>query len=145
MEHIQEIERILQEIEAAADPGTKAIIRRLVEVILEFHGEAVRRIVELSGVPLVRAFARDEAVSALLLLYGLHPEDFETRIRRAVDRLPGVELLEIADSVVRVKSTAPRDVVERALYAAAPEIAVIEIEGARAAPEFVPVEALFSR
>ena len=29
---------------------------------------------------------------SLLLLYGLHPEDFETRVRRAVDGIPHVEL-----------------------------------------------------
>src|SRR5581483_10015635 len=110
-------------IEATADPGTKAQVRRLVEGILEFHGEGLARILELSGESLVRTLARDELVSALLLLYGLHPEGFEARVRRAVDKLQGVELIGIADFVVRVKSTAPRQVVEQALYAAAPEIA----------------------
>ena len=145
MEHIQEIEKIICDIEATADPGTKAQVRRLVEGILEFHGEGLARILELSGESLVRTLARDELVSALLLLYGLHPEGFEARVRRAVDKLQGVELIGIADFVVRVKSTAPRQVVEQALYAAAPEIAAVEIDRPPAAPEFVPLEALFSR
>jgi hypothetical protein len=144
VEHIQEIERTIREIEATADPNTKAGVRRLVEGILEFHGEALSRILELSGETLVRTLARDELVAALLLLYGLHPDDFETRVRRAIDKLQGVELLEIADFSVRLKTTAPRASIEQALYAAAPEITAIESDGPAAAAAFVPLEALFS-
>jgi hypothetical protein len=145
VEHIQEVERILHDIEATADPGTRAEVRRLVEGILEFHGAALSRILELSGEPLVRTLARDELVAAMLLLYGLHPEDFATRVQRAVDKLPGVELLQIADFVVRLKGAVPREVIEKALFAAAPEIDAIEIDGPPASPSFVPLEALFSR
>jgi hypothetical protein len=84
-------------------------------------------------------------VSALLLLYGLHPEDFDARVRRAVDKLQGVELLGISDSVVRVKGTVSREVIEQALYAAAPEIADVEIDGPPGPASFVPLEALFNR
>jgi len=146
MENAQEIERLIAEIEASADPATRTGVRQLVEAILEFHGAGLARMVELAGEDVVRTFARDDLAAALLLLYELHPESFETRVQRAIDRLQGVELLGIADSVVRVKSTAPREVIEQALYAAAPEVAAIEIEGEpRASSSFVPLEALFSR
>ncbi len=102
--------------------------------------------VELAGEPAVRAFAHDELAASLLLLYGLHPEDFETRVARAVDRLPGVELAGITDFAVRLKGSAARQSVEEVLYAAAPEISAIEIEGETAEmASFVPVEALLGR
>jgi hypothetical protein len=144
VDHIKEIERIILDIETTADPRTVAEVRRLVEAILEFHGEAIGRMLELAGEPMVRTFAREEAVSALLLLYGYHPENFEARVQRAIDKLQGVDLLGISGSIVRVKSTVPREVVEQALYTAAPEIAAIEIDGPPATPSFVPLEALFS-
>jgi hypothetical protein len=143
MAHVQEIEGLIGEIEATADPHTRDGVRRLVEAILGYHEEAVSRMLELAGEPAVRGFARDDLVASLLLLYGLHPEDFETRVRRAVDRIPGVELAGITDFAVRLKGSAARDAVEQALFAAAPEIAAIEMEGASAASEaFVPIEAL---
>jgi hypothetical protein len=146
MEHIQEIERLIAQIEASADPGTKAGVRQLVEAILEFHGEALARILEMAGESQVREFARDDLGASLLLLYGLHPEEFPTRVQRALDKLPGVELVGIADLQVRVKGSASRQTIEQALFAAAPEIASIEIDGeSEAAASFVPLEALFTR
>jgi len=145
MEHIQDIERLISRIEETADPGTKAGVRELVQAILEFHGAGLNRIVELSGEPLVREFARDEAVAPLLLLYGLHPDTLEVRVRRAVDKLQGVDLAAIQDGVVRIKSDVSREAIEEVLYAAAPEIAAIDIETAAASSSFVPLEALFTR
>jgi hypothetical protein len=146
MENVQDIERLIGEIEASADPATRTGVRQLVEAILEFHGAGIARMVELAGEGVVRSFARDDLAGALLLLYGLHPEGFETRVQRALDRVQGVELVGIVDFVVRVKGTAPREAIEQALYAAAPEVAAIEIEGeSRASSSFVPVEALLSQ
>jgi hypothetical protein len=146
MPHVQEIEELIREIEESADPHTRDQMRRLVAAILGYHEEAVSRMVELAGEASTRGFARDELVASLLLLYGLHPDDFETRVRRAVDRIPGVELAGIADFAVRLRGSAPRETLEQALFAAAPEISAIEIEGASAAgAAFVPVEALLSK
>ena len=146
MAHVQEIEELIQAIEGSADPNTRDQVRRLVEAILGYHEEAVSRMLELAGDAAVRSFARDELVASLLLLYGLHPDDFETRVRRAVDRIPGVELAGIADFTVRLRGSAPQEAIEQALFAAAPEIAAIEIDSASAATAaFVPVEALFAK
>ena len=79
MENVQDIERLITEIEATADPATRTGVRQLVEAILEFHGSGLARMVELAGEGVVRSFARDDLASALLLLYGLHPESFEAR------------------------------------------------------------------
>jgi hypothetical protein len=146
MEHAQEIERLIAELEATADPATRKGVRQLVEAILEFHGAGLTRMVELAGEPVVRSFARDELAAALLLLYGLHPESFEARVQRALDKVQGVELVGIADSMVRVKGSATRETIEQALFAAAPEVTAIEIDGEKqATSSFVPLEALLIR
>jgi hypothetical protein len=98
-----------------------------------------------SNPALPQAFARDELVASLLLLYDLHPEDFATRVQRAVDAMPYVELVAISERNVRVKLAAPvpRETLEDVIYAAAPETEEIEVEGATAAgAAFVPVGAL---
>jgi hypothetical protein len=146
MQYVQEIEGLIREIEASADPNTRELVHRLVEVILGYHEEAVSRMVELAGEPATRDFARDELAASLLLLYGLHPDDFETRVRRAVDRIPGVELTGIEDFAVRLKGSAPREAVEQALFAAAPEVSEINFEGASGdGAAFVPIEALLGK
>ena len=145
MEHIRQIEERIREVESAADPGTRAGVRELVSAILEYHGAGLARMLEIAGEATTREFARDPLAASLLLLYDLHPEDFETRVRRAVDGLPGVLLVGSSDGVVSLRAVSPatsRQAVEQALYAAAPEIAAIEIEGLQESSSFVPLEAL---
>ena len=146
MEHVEVIERLIREIEETADPHTRDGVRRLVEAILGYHEQALSRLIELAGESTLRTVARDELVAGLLLLYGLHPDDFEIRVRRAVERIPGVEVVDITDFAVRLSGSAPRETIELALFAAAPEISSIEVEGAPpGASSFVPVEALLSK
>jgi hypothetical protein len=99
-----------------------------------------------AGYRIFDQFAADELVGSLLLLYGLHPEDFETRVRRAIDSVPYLELAGTDDGVVRVRSTSAsvsREAVEQIIYSAAPEATAVHIEAAHsAASSFVPVEAL---
>ena len=91
MEGIQRIEALIGQIEALADPETRSTVRELVSAILEYHGEGFARVLEIVQDPVViHALGRDEVAGSLLLLYGLHPEDFETRVRRAVDGIPHV-------------------------------------------------------
>lgn len=144
MEHIGRIEELIRELESTADPGTRAGLRELVAAILEYHGAGLGRMVEIAGEAVTREFARDPLAASLLLLYNLHPEEFQTRVRRAVDGLPGVLLTGFDGAVVRLRAisaSTSREALEQALYAAAPEIAGIELEGA-ASPSFVPLEAL---
>jgi Fe-S cluster biogenesis protein NfuA len=92
--------------------------------------------------------ASDPLVSSLLVLYGLHPLDFETRVTQAVERVnPKVrkgggelELLGVETGVVRVHlavvghacgSTGKtlKALVEDALYEAAPDMESLLVEG----------------
>jgi hypothetical protein len=151
MERIRQIETLIAQIESAADPEMRARVQELVEAILEFHGAGLERMLELAGEGsgLVREFARDELVSSMLLLYDLHPDDFSTRVQRAVDSLPAVELLGVEGKMVRLRALrdgVDRDSVERVIYAAAPEASAVEIENLEpVSGGFVPLDALTSR
>jgi len=145
-ERIQAIEGLIRQVEESADPATRAGVRELVQAILEYQGAGLERIADLAGEPLVRQFARDDLIGSLLLLYGLHPEDFATRVQRAIDEIPYVELAGISDFNVRVKVMAggeiSREALEQSIFAAAPETESVDIEGLATPASFVPVEAL---
>ncbi len=153
MERIEQIEGLIRQLEASADPATMAGVRELVEAILEYHGAGLERTLDIvrqstGGEAAVREIGRDVLSGSLLLLYGLHPEDFETRVKRAVDAIPGVLLTGLSDGVVRLRATSPetsREAVEQILYSAAPEVAGVEIEGLRPGSAFVPLEAILAQ
>ncbi len=92
-------------------------------------------------------------VSSLLVLYGLHPDDLETRVTRAVEQVRPkvqrnggeVELLGTEDGIVRLRlglaghscaSTGDtlQSTVEEAIYEAAPDLASIVVEGLEGKP-----------
>ncbi|MGB7922556.1 MAG: NifU family protein [Pyrinomonadaceae bacterium] len=165
---IQRIEGLLHQIEAMSDPEARASALELVQSLMELHGAGLERMLEITaeaGVPghaVIDDFAADELVGGLLLLYGLHPVDLETRVMQALDKVRpyleshggNVEVLGINDGVVRLRlqgsckscpssSMTLKLAIEEAIYEAAPDVASIEAEGALeqvAAPSgFVPL------
>lgn len=112
----------------------------------------------------------DERVSGLLLLHGLHPQPLEARVKQAVDKLRPqlgtqgikVELVSVSQEEAKlslsggsngkaIKMTALQQEIERAVFALAPELAAVRIEGstetdARAVEvAFVPVSSIGRR
>lgn len=150
------IEQLLAELEKGPDSPARAHARELARILLDLHGDGIERMLEIAcehgaqGRALIDEMARDESVAALLLLHGLHPLDFETRVRQALERVRpilamhggNVELIEIGqDRVVRLSlkgscNGCPSSqhtltgTIEEAVYAAAPETGGIEVEGA---------------
>jgi Fe-S cluster biogenesis protein NfuA len=122
----------------------------LTRSLMELHGEALDRLMEIvaqagdSGYALMDDFAGDDLVASLLLLYGLHPYDLETRVKKALDGARpflqshggDVELLGVIDGTVRLRLAGNcRDcssstmtlklAIERAIYEAAPDVTEI--------------------
>jgi len=89
---IQRIGEIVEQLESAADPNARAMAKELLESLMALHGAALERILEIAsengepGQTLIRECGRDELVSSVLLLYGLHPESLRTRVTRAVEK-----------------------------------------------------------
>jgi len=154
---IQRIEELVGKIEALPDPEARATGVELLQSLMELNASGIERMLEMTaetgaaGQSLIDDFARDEIVRGLLLLYGLHPLELETRVRQALDEVrPAlashggeVELLGIDDGIVRVRlhgsnsnghscpaTTATlKQSIEAAIYDAAPDLVALEVEG----------------
>jgi hypothetical protein len=151
------------------NPEEAARSRELLESVMDLHGEALERILLRlrgageAGSEVIRGLSADPVVSSVLLLYGLHPEDFETRVRRAIEssgpalRPYGVyvELAGVSGGTVRIRfrgvdsaftARTVKAAVEDQLYAAAPDAASVVFLGLEkfSAPDFVPLEMVAS-
>ena len=111
------IEMLLEQARRFADPDVRAATQEIVQGLLELHAVAFEKLLGVitergpDGLTLIDTIAADELVGNVLLLYGLHPADLETRIRQALDNVQpylaahggGVELLRVANGKVRVR------------------------------------------
>jgi Fe-S cluster biogenesis protein NfuA len=166
-QRLQSIERLLGEIEGAADPSLRTSVQQLVQLVMDLHGAGIERMLELvradatGGEGLIYKLGRDELVASLLVLYGLHPLDLEARVVEALDKARArlrshqgeAELLSIQDGTVRLRlhanghgcgSTAEalKEMVEDAVYQSAPDVTALVVEGAGEKQGFVSLEML---
>ena len=115
-ERVRRIGDLVQEIETIADPATRTSSRVLVQSLMDLHGAAIERTLEIvadageSGLAIIEQLGRDPMVSSVLVLYGLHPEDLDTRIQKAIEKVKPqlrkqgaeVEVLQLHEGVVRL-------------------------------------------
>src|SRR5689334_16827076 len=114
---MRQLEALLADVESINDPAAQVKTAKIIQGLMEFHGAALAAIFENlakqgdAGRSLIDDLASDELVSSLLLLYGLHPLDLETRVKRALEKVKpylhshggNIALLGISsDGVVRV-------------------------------------------
>ena len=89
---IQRIGTIVEQLESASDPGSRALAKELLESLMALHGAGLERMLELAGdtgqagQAFLQKCGQDELVSSLLLLYSLHPDSIETRVTRALEK-----------------------------------------------------------
>jgi Fe-S cluster biogenesis protein NfuA len=156
---IQRIGGLVQEIESIADPAVRATAKDMVQSLMDLHGAALEKALDIvaeagePGMAIIDRLGRDSLVSSVLILYGLHPDDIETRVSEAVDRLRSqlrkqgceIELLGVTDGAIRIHvevgshtcgSTAKtvQATVEGAIYDAAPDLASLVIGGLEEKP-----------
>lgn len=168
-QRLRRIGALIDEIESIADPVARASTRQLVQLVMEFHGLALNRTLEIladsgePGMKLMDQLGRDPMVSGLLVLYGLHPDPWEKRVQKAVEQLEAklrrdgasIELLGMQDGAVHIRITpgahacgstskALKTTVEDAIYEAAPDITALTLEGLDGQPAngFVALEKL---
>ena len=170
-EDIERIGGLVQEIESIADPAVRAATKNLVQSLMDLHGAALEKALDIvaeagePGMSIIDRLGRDSLVSSVLILYGLHPEDIETRVTKAIDRVRPqlrkqgceVELLSVTDGAVRLRvetgshtcgSTAKtvQAALEGAMYDAAPDLTSLVIGGfdEKPASGFVALDKLMS-
>jgi Fe-S cluster biogenesis protein NfuA len=168
---IQRIGGLVQEIESIADPAVRAATKDLVQSLMDLHSAALEKTLEIiaeagePGMDIIDRLGRDSLVSSILILYGLHPEDIESRVAKAVDKVRPqlrkqgceVELLGINDGAILLRaetgshtcgSTAKtvQAALEGAMYDAAPDLTSLVIEGLEEKPAsgFVALDKLMS-
>jgi len=155
---IDRIEQLVHQAESLEDPKARRVAVDLVEAVLKFHAAALERVMDIvassgpAGEEIFDRIAGNDLASSVLLLHGLHPDDLETRVLRAVEKLHHISLLALkADTVtLRVekptgRSATPRKAaIEAAIYQAAPEITTVVIEGLEEPPipNFFPLSKL---
>lgn len=159
----ERIETLLQAIAELPDPRVRAQMEELIQSLLDLFGDGLARVLELTeqspaGDELLGAFAGDELIGSLLLLYGLHPDDLETRVARAVEGVRGyvekhggsIALAGITDGIAHVRlsesctgcsssASTLQPLVEDAIYAAAPDLEGVRVEdpAAPAPPQLI--------
>ena len=151
---VQRIGGLVADLEKIADPESRASAKALMQLLLELHAVGLERTLAIiagngeSGLRLIEDLGRDPLVSSLLVLYNLHPLEMEARITQAIEKVqPRVrkgggelEILGIEGGVVRLHlqvtghacgstKTTLKQMVEDALYEAAPDMSGLVIEG----------------
>jgi Fe-S cluster biogenesis protein NfuA/nitrite reductase/ring-hydroxylating ferredoxin subunit len=153
-ERVPRVEGLLEELEGAGAAVPRDSALELVQALLDLYGDGLRRFVAAVAErdddgAIAAAVARDELVSHLLLLHGLHPVALEARVRGALDEVRpyleshggDVELLAVDDGVVRLalegscngcpsSAVTLKLAIEDAIWKAAPDVERIDAEGA---------------
>ena len=145
----ERVEALLSELRSQAGPQVAATAEELVSCLVELYGAGLATITEILGADeagprLMDKLVADPLVESLLIVHDLHPLDTSTRVRRAVEEvLPqlgshagDVEYLGLDEAgVLRLRleqggcsADTVRDLIDKAVAAAAPEAAGVGVE-----------------
>jgi Fe-S cluster biogenesis protein NfuA len=153
---LSRVEELINALNAAPDSPICLQARELVQALLELHGAGFEKALETihgspaAGQALIDQLAENPLISNLLVLHNLHPLDLETRVRNALESVKprlglhggDVDLVNVtADGAVRLRLEGNchgcpssritlKSSIEEALYAAAPDISALEVDGA---------------
>ena len=153
------IETLVQEIAAFPDPHARTMAQELVQALLEMYGEGLARLLEItaraevSGLALIDTFTRDDLLSSLFLLHGLHPLDLETRVMQALDEVRpylkshggNVEFVKVEKGIAHLRlqgschgcpgsTSTLKLAIEEAIYKVAPDLNGLQVEGVTEPP-----------
>ena len=143
------IDALLDELGASATPAVMDRASELLQCVMTLYGEGLARVVGSIDAATLRGLADDEVVGNLLVLHDLHPDDVDTRVQRALERVRpylgshagGVSLSGVDEhGVVHLRlegscdgcpssSLTVRSAIEDAILVAAPDVVAVEAEG----------------
>jgi Fe-S cluster biogenesis protein NfuA/nitrite reductase/ring-hydroxylating ferredoxin subunit len=145
----ERIEALLDDLGQSTPPPVLARVEELVHAVMSLYGAGLSRLVEVAPADVLRRLADDEVVGNLLVLHDLHPDDVDTRVRRALDSVrpylgshagdvtltgvdtDGVVHLRLEGSCDGCPSSAltVKSAIEDAILVAAPDVVAVEAEG----------------
>jgi Fe-S cluster biogenesis protein NfuA len=168
-EQVKQLGKLITQFENLPDDPARVAGKELVQLLMDIHGAGLERMMEIiiesrsTGQTVIDELGRDSVAGSLLLLYSLHPDDLETRIRKAVETMRPrlrklsctAELESVSEGVVRVNLTMNghscgssgkdlRAIVEDGIYESAPDVVSLEITGLEepSAAGFVALDSL---
>jgi Fe-S cluster biogenesis protein NfuA len=168
-DQIRQLGKLITLFDQYPDGPQKTACKELVQLLMDVHGAGLERMMEIVfesgslGPAIIDNLAKDPAVGSLLVLYSLHPDDLETRVRKAMEQIRprlrklacGAELVRINEGDVQVKVTTSghscgsstkdiRAIVEDGVYEFAPDVVSLEILGLEepSSTGFVALESL---
>jgi hypothetical protein len=164
-EKMRRLGALVGELDQMPGGSSKVATKELIQLLMEVHGTGLERILELvkeAGGTITHRIGEDPIARNLLLLYGLHPDDLETRVVKALDAIKGrlrkldceAKLVSIHEGAVQVRldisghahgSTRKdlRSIVEGGIYDLVPDLTSLTILGAEdESSGFVPLESL---
>jgi len=167
-EWIDKIEGLVRQADSLSDPNARHLAVELLQAVLQLHAAGLNRMMEIiadsgpAAASIIERIKTDDLTSSLLSLHDLHPDDLETRVGRAVQKLEKafaslgarLSLAAIESGTVRLhfestrswSGTPVKTSIENAIFQAAPEIEAVIVEGLKETlpADFVPVSDLFA-
>lgn len=149
----ERIESLVNQLESVADPATRQQVEELIRLLTEMYGAGLGRILHIlneheGSKRVINGLGQDELVGSLLVLHGLHPQNVQTRINYALERLRphlgshggDVKLIKVEQAVAYLRmegachgcpssASTVSFTLKQAIEEAAPEIERIEIVG----------------
>lgn len=171
-DQVRELGKLIARFDQMPEGPQKTACKELVQLLMDVHGAGLDRMMEVvfesgdAGPAIIEKLGQDAVVGWLLLLYSLHPDNLETRVRKAIERTAprlrkfaaSAELVRIDEGAAQVRVTATghscgsstkglKAIVEDGVYELAPDVVSIEILGLEEAPSsgFVALESLLGR
>jgi Fe-S cluster biogenesis protein NfuA len=170
-EKIRQLGQLVARLDQLPDNECRVTAKELVQLLMDVHGSGFERMLEIvfesgDGQRIIDRLGDDPLTASLMVLYSLHPDDLETRVSKAIERIRPrlrklscrIDSVEVRDGAVEVTLTAPdhgcgsskgeiRSIVEEALYELAPDLASVKVAGLEQAASagFVSVESLMQQ
>jgi Fe-S cluster biogenesis protein NfuA/nitrite reductase/ring-hydroxylating ferredoxin subunit len=89
----ERIEGLVEQIEKFQDPAMRSLLAESMEAVLTLHSSGLQHIFDLinqtdgSADDVKKNLLADDFIKGLLVMHGLHPDDLETRLYKALDKI----------------------------------------------------------
>ena len=153
-DQVRQLGKLITQFDQMPEGPQKTACKELVQLLMDVHGAGLERMMEIvfesegPGPSTIDKLGHDSIAGSLLLLYSLHPDDLETRVNKAIERIRprlrklscSVDLMGIVEGAIQVRVTTGghscgsstkdvRAIVEEGVYELAPDLASLEILG----------------
>lgn len=153
-EQVKRLGKLIAQFDNMPDGSQKTACKELVQLLMDVHGMGLERMMEVifesgnSSPAIIDKLGQDSIAGSLLLLYSFHPDDLETRVHKAMEKMRprlrklscSAELKRVVGSTVQVQlmtsghscGSSTKDlkaIVEDSVYEFAPDVMSLEVLG----------------